>query len=124
MGEITSAERAQRVEATEPEPLLREVTGRVLRRRRHERGERLVETAGRAGVSTQYLSELERGRKDASSELLAAVAGALDLSLLELTHEVGRELSQRSVASVRSLPVRSAYARTPGRFRGPVALAA
>ena len=50
--------------ATPPEPLLREVTGRVLRRHRHERGERLVETAGRAGVSTQYLSELERGRKD------------------------------------------------------------
>ena len=123
----TSAERAryERVEATTPEPLFREVAGRVLRRHRHERGERLVETAGRAGVSTQYLSELERGRKDASSELLAAVAGALDLSLLDLTHEVSRELGQRSIASVRSLPLRPGYAPAPARsFRGPVALAA
>lgn len=114
--------------ASAPEPLFREVAGQILRRHRHERGERLVETAGRAGVSTQYLSELERGRKDASSELLAAVAGALDLSLLELTQEVSRELDRRPLATVRTLPVRPAY---PGhrqlpayRARGPVALAA
>ncbi|MDR6176093.1 DNA-binding XRE family transcriptional regulator [Nocardioides zeae] len=77
---------------TRPEPLWRELTGRVLRRHRHERGERLTETAERAGVSTQYLSEVERGRKDPSSEILAAVAGALDLTLLDLAAEVARDL--------------------------------
>ena len=74
------AEYDNQLEPNHPEPLWREVTGRVLRRYRHDRGERLVETAQRAGVSTQYLSELERGRKDASSEILAAVAGALGLT--------------------------------------------
>jgi len=48
------------------------------------RGERLVDTAVRAGISSQYLSEIERGRKDASSEMLAAVIGALDSSLADV----------------------------------------
>ena len=121
-----------------PEPLWREVTGRVLRRHRHERGERLVETARRAGVSSQYLSEIERGRKDASSELLAAVAGAVDLSLLDLAREVAAELSRaESVvgaargagAAARPVTLRSIPAATQpivplSRMRGPVALAA
>lgn len=101
-----------------PEPLWRELTGRVLRRHRHERTEKLAETAQRAGVSTQYLSELERGRKDASSEILAAVAGALDLTLLDLTREVARDLAPEPARDLRSgqAPV--------GRLRGPLALAA
>lgn len=45
---------------------------------------RLVDVARRAGVSPQYLSEVERGRKDASSELLSAIAGALDLTVAEV----------------------------------------
>ncbi|MGC4934227.1 helix-turn-helix domain-containing protein [Gordonia sp. DT30] len=113
------------------EPLLREVTGRVLRRHRHERGERLVETARRAGVSSQYLSELERGRKDASSELLAAVAGALGLTLLDLTREVTADLTRAAVPALRSVPgaipmrsVGTSNQPVPQRCRGPVALAA
>jgi transcriptional regulator with XRE-family HTH domain len=93
------------------DPLWREVTGEVIRQRRHERGEKLRETADRAGISTQYLSELERGRKDASSEVLSAVAGALDLTLLDLTVGVARRLHVLPVAPV----------RTPS---GPLALAA
>lgn len=89
MGQLT---RATTPTTTRPEPLWRELTGRVLRRHRHERGERLAETAERAGVSTQYLSEVERGRKDPSSEILAAVAGALGLMLLDLAAEVARDL--------------------------------
>ena len=50
-----------------------------------------METAARAGISSQYLSEIERGRKDASSEVLAAVAGALDLDLRRLAVEVIRD---------------------------------
>lgn len=66
------------------EPLWRELVGETLRRRRIAEGQRLVDVAKRAGVSPQYLSEIERGRKDASSEVLAAVAGALDLTVLDL----------------------------------------
>ena len=46
--------------------------------------------AERAGVSTQYLSEVERGLKDPSSEILSAVAGALDLTVRQLIVRVAR----------------------------------
>jgi transcriptional regulator with XRE-family HTH domain len=69
----------------EHEPLWRELVGGELRAVRHERGERLVDVAHRAGVSPQYLSEVERGLKDPSSEMLAAVAGSLDLTVRELS---------------------------------------
>ena len=49
-----------------------------------------------AGVSTQYLSEVERGRKEPSSEVIGAVAGALGLRLVDLTTRVSRRLSQVS----------------------------
>ncbi|MDY6810148.1 MAG: helix-turn-helix transcriptional regulator [Actinomycetota bacterium] len=123
--------RPRRSEPTEPEPLWREVTGRVLRRARHDRGERLVETAARAGVSSQYLSELERGRKDASSELLVAVAGALDLTLFDLTRAVATELARASEPA--PVPVLRAVTGGPRVVpvpepvrdaRGPMALAA
>jgi DNA-binding XRE family transcriptional regulator len=99
------------------EPLWRELTGEVLRERRHERGEKLSETAGRAGISTQYLSEIERGRKDPSSEVLAAVAGALDVTLLDLTIGVARRLH---LVPVSPAPIRPDV----GPVRGPLALAA
>jgi len=113
--------------AGHPEPLWRELTGRVLRRHRLERRERLAETAGRAGISTQYLSEVERGRKDASSEVVAAVAGALDLSLLDLTLEVARDLHPSYAGrSARPAPVVPLAPRrvAAGRPAGPLALAA
>ncbi|QAY58991.1 XRE family transcriptional regulator [Microbacterium protaetiae] len=77
-----------------PEPLWREAAGDVLRRTRHERGERLADTAERSGVSPQYLSEMERGLKEPSSEMLAAVAGALDLSLIDLASAVADDLRE------------------------------
>lgn len=73
-----------------PEPLWRELVGRELHRERRRRGERLVDVAGRAGVSVQYLSEVERGLKDPSSEMLHAIAGALDLSVRRLAVRAGR----------------------------------
>lgn len=76
------------------EPLWRELVGDQLRQDRLGRGERLVDVAERAGVSPQYLSEVERGLKDASSEMLAALAGALDLTV--------RELSSRAAGWVES----------------------
>lgn len=76
-----------------PEPLWREALGRELRFERAARGERIADVAGRAGVSPQYLSEVERGRKDPSSEMISALAGALDLTVRELTRRAGAHLS-------------------------------
>lgn len=76
----------------QPEPLWREVLGQRLRELRTERGETLTQTADRAGISPQYLSEVERGRKEPSSEMIAALAGALDTSLADLTAVITREL--------------------------------
>jgi ribosome-binding protein aMBF1 (putative translation factor) len=70
------------------EPLWRESAGRELRRERQTSGRRLVDVAEEAGVSPQYLSEVERGLKDPSSELLAAMAGALGLSVADLASRV------------------------------------
>ena len=84
---------AERWRPEEPEPLWRELVGRELHRERAARGERLVDVAERAGVSVQYLSELERGLKDPSSEMLQAVAGALDLGVRELATRVATPTS-------------------------------
>jgi len=70
------------------EPLWRESVGRQLREQRLASGKRLVDVAEEAGVSPQYLSEVERGLKDPSSELLAAIAGALGLSVAEIATRV------------------------------------
>ena len=80
-------ETAPRV-APNVEPLWRESVGRELREERLGSGRRLIDVAEEAGVSPQYLSEVERGLKDASSELLAAIAGALGLSVAEIATRV------------------------------------
>ena len=72
----------------EVEPLWRESVGHELRRERQSSQRRLVDVAREAGVSPQYLSEVERGLKDPSSELLAAMAGALGLSIADLASRV------------------------------------
>ncbi len=98
--------------AGEPERLWRSVVGELLRDTRTDRGETLAETARRAGVSPQYLSEMERGRKEASSEMLAAVSGALELTLLDLTLGVAERITMGSAAPIRqpAPTTRAAYA--------------
>jgi transcriptional regulator with XRE-family HTH domain len=81
-------------ETTEREPLWREAVGQELREERQEVRRTLADVAEDAGVSTQYLSEIERGRKEPSSEVLQAVAGALDLRLVDLTIRVAKRLSE------------------------------
>lgn len=76
-----------------PEPLWRELLGRRLRWLRLQRGETLAETARRAGISPQYLSEIERGIKEPSSEMVAAIGGALGATLLDLTSAIAWELT-------------------------------
>jgi transcriptional regulator with XRE-family HTH domain len=99
----------------QPEPLWREVLGSRLRALRADRAETLAETAERAGISPQYLSEIERGRKEPSSEMIAALAGALDTTLADLTTQVTEDL-RRSQGSGTSRAARPSSA--------PVALAA
>ncbi|MEV7973378.1 helix-turn-helix transcriptional regulator [Cellulomonas sp. NPDC089187] len=111
------------------EPLWRELLGIRLRQLRHESGETLGETAERAGVSPQYLSEMERGVKDPSSEMIAAVAGALGVTLLDLTVGVAEELGgggsvQESQAMVSALAELSPLPRGAVVYAWPSARAA
>jgi transcriptional regulator with XRE-family HTH domain len=69
-------------------PVLREVVGDTLRSVRLRQRRTLREVSGTARVSLGYLSEVERGQKEASSELLAAICGALDVEMSELLAEV------------------------------------
>ena len=76
----------------QPGPLLRTVLGDVLRRARREQRRTLADVARAARVSMPYLSEVERGRKEVSSEVLAAICAALGIELAELLTEVGSHL--------------------------------
>lgn len=72
--------------------LLREAIGDRLRHARTNQRRTLREVSRTARVSLGYLSEVERGRKEASSELLAAICEALDLPLSELLHHVASDI--------------------------------
>ena len=72
-------------------PLLRTMLGDVLRRTRRAQGRTLADVSRAARVSMPYLSELERGRKEASSEVLAAICDALRIDLSDLLAEVARD---------------------------------
>lgn len=73
--------------------LLRHELGEVLRDSRQRQGRTLREVSAQARVSLGYLSEVERGQKEASSELLAAICGALELPLSRVLHEVSERLA-------------------------------
>jgi transcriptional regulator with XRE-family HTH domain len=75
-----------------PRPLLRRMIGDVLRRTRLEQRRTLADVSRAARVSLPYLSEVERGRKEASSEVLAAICDALHIDLSDLLAGVGRDL--------------------------------
>ncbi|MGO4461924.1 helix-turn-helix domain-containing protein [Streptomyces sp. M-16] len=78
--------------------LLRRLLGDVLRRQRQRQGRTLREVSSSARVSLGYLSEVERGQKEASSELLSAICDALDVRMSELMREVSDELSLAELA--------------------------
>ena len=80
--------------------------GRRLRALRQDRHETLAETAARAGLSPQYLSEIERGRKEPSSEMIAALAGALDTTLIDLTEQVAGDLRRHQALAPRAARTR------------------
>ena len=72
--------------------LLREAIGDRLRHARTNQRRTLREVSRAARVSLGYLSEVERGRKEASSELLAAICDALELPLSQLLHHVASDM--------------------------------
>ncbi|SEB74964.1 helix-turn-helix domain-containing protein [Streptomyces sp. PAN_FS17] len=92
--------------AAPKEPLWRDLVGDVLRRERLAQERTLKDVADAARISMPYLSEVERGRKEASSEVLAAAAHALGLGLGDLLSLAQGEL------------IRVAGRRVPGGSRG------
>lgn len=80
--------------------LLREVIGDELRRARIAQGRTLREVSDSARVSLGYLSEVERGRKEASSELLGAICGALELPLSRVLIGAGERMNRSEVARI------------------------
>jgi hypothetical protein len=99
------------------EPLWRDLVGDVLRRERLAQERTLKDVAEAARISMPYLSELERGRKEASSEVLAAAAQGLGLGLADLLSLAQDELARHARTRVgrgRTSPT----ARYDGRFDG------
>ncbi|MET7329857.1 helix-turn-helix transcriptional regulator [Nonomuraea sp. NPDC005650] len=94
--------------------LLRQLLGDVLRRLRVRQGRTLREVSTQARVSLGYLSEVERGQKEASSELLASICGALEVPLSQVLREVS---DQFSLAELQAAPV---LADVPDRERLPL----
>jgi transcriptional regulator with XRE-family HTH domain len=90
--------------------LLRQLLGDVLRRLRVRQGRTLREVSATARVSLGYLSEVERGRKEASSELLAAICAALDTPLSQVFREVSDNFA---LAELQNEPVLTGARREP-----------
>ncbi len=104
--------------------LLRQLLGDVLRRMRVRQGRTLREVSASARVSLGYLSEVERGRKEASSELLAAICAALDTPLSQVFREVSdnfalAELQNEPVLVRRAARARAAHPRRAAAGRAP-----
>ena len=80
--------------------LLRRELGDVLRERRQAQGRTLREVSAAASVSLGYLSEIERGTKEASSELLNAVCSALGLPLSDILGQVSERVAETEALTV------------------------
>ena len=76
------------------------MSGAVLRAERQRQQRTLAQVAERAGMSVQYLSEVERGRKDASSEMLAPACGALGLGLAEFARRSADAITSSAGAPI------------------------
>jgi transcriptional regulator with XRE-family HTH domain len=88
--------------------LLRRLLGDVLRRQRLRQQRTLRQVSADARVSLGYLSEVERGQKEASSELLASICAALDVPLSEVLREVSEGLASAEAAAAGGLAPRLA----------------
>ncbi|AYF74849.1 XRE family transcriptional regulator [Nocardia yunnanensis] len=97
--------------------LLREAIGESLRRARVAQSRTLREVSTSARVSLGYLSEVERGRKEASSELLAAICQALDVPLAQVLFDVSAAMADadKATALAREKASTSAVAKLPAK---------
>jgi transcriptional regulator with XRE-family HTH domain len=86
--------------------LFRRLLGDVLRERRVQQGMTLREVSAEARVSLGYISEIERGQKEASSELLASLCGALEAPLSEVLREVSRAVAIEEAALALATPIK------------------
>jgi transcriptional regulator with XRE-family HTH domain len=78
--------------------LLRSLLGGVLRQQRLRQGRTLRDVSAAAQVSLGYISEVERGQKEASSELLAAICSALEVPLSDVLREVSEQMAFEEAA--------------------------
>ena len=99
--------------------VLRQHVGDQLRRQRQSRGLTLRQVSANARVSLGYLSEVERGQKEASSELLASICGALDLPVSQLLRHVGDDVLLAELASAPLAPGSSAPFPASKKGDGP-----
>lgn len=127
MGDVIALPRSPRTAAGRPDAprragerrlLWREAIGHELRQERHSQDRTQGDVAERAGISTQYLSEVERGRKEPSSEILEAVTDALRLPLADLV------LRAAGLLHPTDLTTTSRTALASSHPSGPVLLAA
>ena len=103
--------------------VLRQHLGDELRRQRQQQGRTLRQVSASARVSLGYLSEIERGQKEASSELLASICGALEVPLSQVLRNVGDDIALAELAATvthegaaRDVPGRDVPGRDgPGR---------
>jgi transcriptional regulator with XRE-family HTH domain len=100
--------------------LLRQLLGDVLRRLRLRQGRTLREVSASARVSLGYLSEVERGQKEASSELLAAICGALNTPLSQVFREVSDNFALAELQNEPVLGMPPEPALTPERGFVPI----
>ncbi len=84
--------------------LLRQEIGDVLRSTRQQQGWTLREVSGRARVSLGYLSEVERGHKEASSELLGSICEALATPMSSVLREVSDKIAAIESTVVEAVP--------------------
>jgi hypothetical protein len=83
-----------------PVIMMREILGAELRQRRLAQGRTLRDVSAAASVSLGYLSEVERGEKEASSELLLSICGALDLPLSQLLAALAARVAELEPAPI------------------------
>ena len=85
--------------------LFRRLLGDVLRARRMQRGMTLREVSAEARVSLGYISEIERGQKEASSELLSSLCLALDVPLSDVLRDVSDAIAVQEAALAAATPI-------------------
>ncbi|MGG7100033.1 helix-turn-helix domain-containing protein [Rhodococcus sp. 24CO] len=101
--------------AARKRPLIREAYGRVLREVRRDQDRTLGDVAAEVGMSKQYLSEIERGKKEPSSEILRAICEALGMPLEHLLFRAGNR-----IVALNSVT----FGHSPAPISGPVLMAA